>query len=249
MATGAFFASLGIELYLKQGTTASSIPTSSTGMTQILSLSDASLNTNSDTQTATDYETPFGYGSLLVTGKSWTMPLQLNLDVTSAGYALLRRSDNKSANGTTVQMYRKLPLTGTGNTDPQVDAGIAFVSNYQETLTRGNIATVSFTLQGYGAPSTYQQGNGIATLTITSPGNGLSAGTGIALVPVTPEPGNLSGVGATATITVNGSGVIQTATIVAKGSNFRVGDTLTITDPAVVGVGDTAPLFTVATVV
>ena len=248
MATGAYFAALNIQLWLKEGTTASAPPTSSTGMTEILSLSDASLQTTSETQTATDYGTPFGYGSLLVTGKSWTMPLQLNMDTTSEGYKLLRRADNNSATGTTVQVYRAVPLVGTSNTNPQVDTGVAFVSNYQETMARGGIATVSFTLQGYGAPLTYQQGNPIATLTITTPGNGLSAGTGVALVPVTPAPGNLSGVGATATITVNGSGVVQTATIVIGGKSFKVGDTLTITDPAVVGVGDTAPLFTVATV-
>jgi len=248
MATGAYFASLDIRLWLKEGTTASEPPTSSTGMTEILSLSDASLQTTSETQIATDYQTPFGYGSLLVTGKSWTLPLQLNLDTTSDGYKLLRRSDNNGAKGVTVQAYRALPLVGSGNTNPQVDAGVAFVSNYQETMARGNIATVSFTLQGYGAPLAYQQGNPIATLTITTPGAGLSAGTAVPLVPVTPGPGNLSGLGATATITVNGSGVIQTATIVAGGKNFRVGDTLTITDPAVVGAGDTAPLFTVATV-
>ena len=50
------------------------------------------------------------------------------------------------------------------------------------------------------------------------------------------------------TITVNGSGVIQTATIVAGGQNYKVGDTLTITDPTVFGSGDTACVLTVATV-
>lgn len=248
MATGTYFAALNVRLFLKLATTAASPPTSSTSMTEVLSLSDASLQTTSETQTANDYQTPFGYGNLLVTGKGWTMPLQLNLDVTSDGYKLLRRADNNAPGGVTVQVWRELPLVGTANTDPQVEAGVAFVGQYQETLARGGIATVSFTLNGYGAPLTYQQGDGIATLTLTNPGSGLSAGTGVALVPVSPTAGNLSGLGATATITVNGSGIIQTATIVNPGVSFRVGDTLTMSDPAVVGVGDTAPLFTVATV-
>jgi hypothetical protein len=248
MITGVYKAALELRLFLKLGTTASSAPVSTTGMTEILSLSDASLQTTSETQTATDYQTPFGYGNLLVTGKSWTMPLQLNLDVTSEGYKLLRRADTGAPGGTTVQLWRELPLFGSSNTDPQVETGVAFVGGYQETMARGNIMTISFTLNGYGPPLTYQQGDGIATLTLTNPGAGLSAGTGIALVPVTPAAGNLSGLGGTATITVNGSGIIQTATIVDAGRNFKVGDTLTMNDPAVFGTGDTAPLFTVATV-
>jgi hypothetical protein len=248
MATGTYIAALNIRLFLKEATTASSAPTSTTGMTEILSLSDASLQTTSETQTATDYQTPFGYGQLLVTGKSWTMPLTLNLDVTSEGYKLLRRADNNGPAGKTVQVWRELPLFGSTNTDAQVETGLAFVGGYQETMARGGIATVNFTLNGYGPPLTYQQGDGLATLTLTNPGAGLTAGTGIPLVPVTPVAGNLSGLGGTATITVNGSGIIQTATVVDAGRSFKVGDTLTITDPAVVGVGDTAPLFTVATV-
>jgi hypothetical protein len=35
---------------------------------------------------------------------------------------------------------------------------------------------------------------------------------------------------------------------VASGENYKVGDTLTITDPAVLGTGDTACVLTVATV-
>ena len=115
-------------------------------------------------------------------------------------------------------------------------------------MNNGQVATISFTLEGQGAPTDYQQGSGIATLTITNGGNGLSAGTGVALVSTTPAQGNLSGRNATVTTTVNGSGVIQTATIVAAGANYKVGDVLTITDPTVFGTGDTAPVLTVATV-
>ncbi|NBN88488.1 MAG: hypothetical protein EBV32_05335, partial [Proteobacteria bacterium] len=121
-------------------------------------------------------------------------------------------------------------------------------TNLQEDLTAGNVAKLTFTLEGYGVPQDYQQGDGIATLTITNGGNGLSAGTGVALVSTSPAQGNLSGKNATATITVNGSGVIQTITVVASGENYKVGDVLTITDTAVVGSGDTAPVLTVATV-
>ena len=41
---------------------------------------------------------------------------------------------------------------------------------------------------------------------------------------------------------------IQTVTVVAAGAGYKVGDVLTMNDPAVVGSGDTAPVLTVATV-
>ena len=248
MPTGNYAASLNIRLWVKPGTTASNAPTSTTGMTEVLSLSDASIQGSSQILTPTDYQTPFGATRKLVSGIDQTIPLQLNLDTTSVGYAMLKHAYNNAASGQTLQFYRQLMLIGNSNTDPQVDAGVAFVADFRETLARGGISAVSFVLNCDGEVYSYQQGDGIATLTVTNPGSGLSAGTGIALIPVSPTAGNMSGFGGTATITVNGSGVIQTATIVDAGRNFRVGDTLTISDPAVVGVGDTAPLFTVATV-
>jgi hypothetical protein len=139
-------------------------------------------------------------------------------------------------------------LVGSSNDNPQVDAGVAFVSNWSESLEAGSVASVSFDLLGYGAPKNYRQGDPVATLTITDGGNGLTAGTGVALVSTSPAQGNGSGRNATATITVNGSGIIQTATIVAGGQGYKVGDVLTMSDPAVVGSGDTAPVLTVATV-
>ena len=217
-------------------------------MTEILSLTNAGISVSSDTQTVLDYSTDFGFSSQIVTGNSYTLSCQLNLDPTSAGYLALKRAAQTSANNVAVQWYRELPLVGATSTDAQVDAGVAFVSNWSESLEAGSIASVSFDLLGYGAPKNYQQGDGIATLTITNGGNGLTAGTGVALVGLSPAQGNGSGKNATATITVNGSGVIQTATIVASGENYKVGDTLTITDPAVLGTGDTACVLTVATV-
>jgi hypothetical protein len=86
-------------------------------------------------------------------------------------------------------------------------------------------------------------------LTVTNGGLGLAAAaSAVPLVPVTPKAGQASGRGATATTTVNGSGVIQTVTIVAGGNNFVVGDTVTIDDASVFSSGDTAPVLTVATI-
>lgn len=217
-------------------------------MTEILSLTNTSISVSSDTQQVLDYSTDFGFTSQIVTGNSYNISCNLNLDPTSEGYKVLKRAAQNSANNEAVQWYRELPLVGATNTDPQVDSGVAFVANWSENLEAGSIASCTFELLGYGAPKNFQQGDGVATLTVTNGGNGLSAGTGIALVSTTPAQGNGSGKNATATITVNGSGVIQTTTIVASGENYKVGDVLTIADPAVVGSGDTAPVLTVATV-
>lgn len=245
---GTYFAALDLRFWVKIGSTASSAPTSSSTMTEVLSLTNASISVSSDTQDVLDYSTDFGFKSSIVTGNSYTISAALNLDPTSDGYLILKRAAQTSANNVAVQWYRELPLVGTGNTDPQVDAGVAFVSNWSETLEAGNIAAVTFDLVGYGAPKNYQQGDGIATLTITDGGAGLTAQTGVPLVATTPAAGNGSGKNATVTITVNGSGVIQTATIVDAGENYKVGDVLTINDATVYGTGDTLPVLTVATV-
>lgn len=244
---GTYFAALDIRLWLKLGTTASTAPTASAGMTEILSLTNSSIAVSSDTQDVLDYSTDFGFKSQIVTGNSYSISCALNLDPTSDGYKILKKASMTSAQGVAVEWYRELPLVGTSNDHPQVDAGVAFVSNWSESLEAGSISSVTFDLTGYGAPKNYQQGDAIATLTVTNGGAGLTAGSGKALVSTSPAQGNGSGKGATVDITVS-SGVITAATIASGGTNYKVGDVLTITDPTVFGTGDTAPVLTVATV-
>jgi hypothetical protein len=245
---GTYFASLDVRFWVKLGTTASTAPTTSSTMTEVLSLTNTSISVSSDTQTVLDYSTDFGFSSQLVTGNSYNISCALNLDPTSEGYLTLKRAAQTSANNVAIEWYRELPLVGTSNDNPQVDAGVAFVSNWSESLEAGSVASVSFDLLGFGAPKNYRQGDPVATLTITNGGAGLTAQTGVALVGTNPAQGNGSGKNGTVTITVNGSGVIQSATIVAGGQGYKVGDVLTITDATVFGSGDTAPVLTVATV-
>lgn len=245
---GTYFAALDVRFWVKAGTTASTAPTSSSTMTEVLSLTNASIGVTSDTQDVLDYSTDFGFKSSIVTGNSYTISCALNLDPTSEGYLTLKRAAQTSANNVAVQWYRELPLVGTSNDNPQVDAGVAFVSNWSESLESGNVATVTFDLLGYGAPKNYRQGDPVATLTITDGGAGLTAQTGVPLVSTSPAQGNGSGKNGTVTITVNGSGIIQTATIVNGGQSYKVGDVLTINDATVYGSGDTLPVLTVATV-
>jgi hypothetical protein len=246
---GTYFAALDLRFWVALGTTASSAPTSATSLTEVLSLTNTSISVNSDTQQVLDYQSDFGFTSQIVTGNSYTISCALNLDPTSEGYKVLKRAAQDSAQNVAVRWYRELPLVGPSNADPQVDAGVAFVSNWSESLEAGSIASCSFDLLGYGAPKNYQQGDPIATLTVTSGGSGLAeAASAVPLVALTPAGGNGSGKSATVTTTVDGSGVIQTVTIVDGGNNYKVGDTLTILDASVYGSGDTLPVLTVATV-
>ena len=61
MATGSFFNSLGFKLYVKLGTTSSTNPTATTGMTEVLSLSNAGIQGSSQTQEVQDYGSTLGY--------------------------------------------------------------------------------------------------------------------------------------------------------------------------------------------
>ena len=244
-----FFVAYDYRLWVKLGTTASAIPTSRSTMTEIINIDNVGITSNSDTVNAIDYATEAGFAKQLVSGNSWSMPFSMNMDVTSAGYKLMERAFLQSADGVCLQIWRESPVTDGSSDDPEIVAGIVQVSGLSEDIQAGNVAKVSGTLNGYGVYYKYQQGNSIATVTVTSGGSGLvAASSAVPLVPVTPKAGQASGRGATATTTVNGSGVIQTVTIVSGGNNFVVGDTLTIDDPTVFGSGDTAPVLTVATV-
>ena len=245
---GTYFAAVGIRFWVKGGTVASTPPTSTAGMVEVLSVTDSSISNNNTSQRVNDYGGQLGYGKSLVTESGYSLPCNLNLDPNSEGYKILRRAAMNAASGQTLEFFRQLPVVAGTDAIGQCDAGVAIVQQFQESLATNTVATISFSLEGQGAPMTYQQGSAAATLTLTNPGNGLSAGTAIPLVPLSPAAGSLSGRNVTATITVNGSGAIQTAVIVSGGQNVKVGDTFTITDPTVVGAGDTAPILTVATV-
>jgi len=150
MATGAFFAALGYRFYVKAGTTASTAPTASTGMTEVLSLTNAGIQGASATTDVLDYGSTQGFNASLVTGQSYTVPCTMNLNLNDAGYAILKQAALDAAMGTTVEWYRESPeMSSTGS--PEYHSGVAFVTDFSEDITAGNVASVSFTLTGYGA--------------------------------------------------------------------------------------------------
>jgi len=151
MATGAFFAALGYKLWVKLGTTASAVPTSSTGMTRVFSLDNTGIQAQSDSQDVLDYDSEQGFQASLITGQSYSIPCSMNLSVTDAGYKILKQAALEAASGTVVQWYRETPVTDDSGDDPEVHAGLAQVGSFSEDIQAGNIAKVNFDLIGFGA--------------------------------------------------------------------------------------------------
>lgn len=252
MATGSFFAALGYKMYVKLGTSASSIPTTSSTMTRIMSLDNTGIQGTSESTSVVDYDSEQGFQSNLITSQSYSIPCSMNLDVTDGGYDILKQAAIKAADGTLLLWYRETPVTDDSGDNPEVHAGLAQIGDFSEDIVAGNIAKVTFTLTGYGAYKFYRQGNPVATLTVTTAGSGLTPATysGVSLVSSSPAAGIGSGKGATADIVVAGGGTVTSApTIVAGGTNYKVGDVLTVALGDVGGAGtDVVPTFTVATV-
>jgi hypothetical protein len=252
MSVGSFFAALGYKLFVKLGTSASSIPTTSAGMTRILSLDNTGIQGTSESTSVVDYDSVQGFQSNLITSQSYSIPCSMNLDVTDAGYEILKKAALKAADGTLLEWYRETPVTDASGDNPEVHSGLAQIGDFSEDITAGNIAKVSFTLTGYGVYYFYPQGNPIATLTVTTAGSGLTPATysGVALLSSNPAAGIGSGKGATADIIVAAGGTVTAApTIVAGGTNYKVGDILIVGAGTVGDAGaDVRPTFTVATV-
>lgn len=150
MATGAFFNSLGYKFYVKAGTTASTNPTASTGMTEVLSLTEAGIQGSTQTQDVLDYGSSLGFTASIVQQQSYTIPMQMNLNLNDAGYAVLKNAALNAATGVTVEWYRESPeMSTTGS--PEYHSGVAWVTDFSESIAAGNVAQVTFTLTGYGS--------------------------------------------------------------------------------------------------
>lgn len=149
MTTGAYFAAFSYRFWVKEGTTASVAPTSSTGMTEVLSLTNAGIQGASETEQVVDYGSTRGFSSAIVTGQSYTIPCTMNLDLNSEGYQILKECA-LNATTKTVEWYRESPVFSEGGT-PEIHAGVAFVTDFSEQIEAGSIAQVTFTLSGYGA--------------------------------------------------------------------------------------------------
>lgn len=144
-----YFNALGYRFWVKAGTTSSTAPTASSGMTEVLSLTNAGMQGQSDTQEVLDYGSSFGFKKKVVTQQSYSIPMSLNLDLRDAGYKAIRDAWMKGATGVTLEWYRESPEMSSAG-DPEKCAGVAWVTNFQEDIQAGNIAKITFTLDGTG---------------------------------------------------------------------------------------------------
>jgi hypothetical protein len=233
-----FFISYGVRVWVAPATLAATPPTSSAGMTELINLIDQPFELGSEVKEIITQGSSQGFKKSIITASEWMIPLEMNLDVTSAGYQILKfagMNAAKSGVNNAVQVWMETPVTDGSGATPESHAGVAQVADFKPEMKAGDVAVV----QGFGDPTWTKQtasggGTGVATLTITAGGAGQTAGTALPLIGGT-------GYGATVTVAVT-TGAITTATIVSGGTGYTVGDRLTLLR------GTTLPTLTVATI-
>jgi len=150
---GAFFNSFGYRFYAKKGTSSSTAPNASTGMTEIKNLSNAGISSSSDSQEVLSYDSSTnGWKQQIVTANGYTISCELNIDTTDKGYQLLKEASRDCATGVMIEWFRETPApkVSAGTSTAETHAGIATVANFSEDITAGNVAKCTFDLVGYG---------------------------------------------------------------------------------------------------
>jgi hypothetical protein len=247
MPSGEYLINFDHELFIAKGTTSSAIPTTSSGMTKVFNLTDASMTSSSSTVSAQDYDSDPSSAAEVVTQVTKSMPVVLNLSPGDAAYQILMECADRATENLAVQYFRvSAKVPGTLG-DPEIRAGIATVNGFSESRAVAGIGSMTFTLNAFGGSVWYPQGRAAATVTVTTGGSGLTPATytAVPLIPV-----GIGGRNVQATIIVAAGGTVTAApTITAGGNNVRVGDVYTADLSLIGGVApDVAPTFTVATV-
>lgn len=148
----AFMSAIGYRLWMANATSANdSHPTSSTGLTEILNLTNAPIEGSTDTQEVIDYGTTGGFKKAVAVSQGYSVPMSMNLDTVDAGYLLLKAAARNAPTGQYVKWYRESPDPGASVATVEKHAGIGIITDFSESIEAGGIATVSFTLQGYGS--------------------------------------------------------------------------------------------------
>jgi len=151
-----FQVALGYKLYVKARTNpATALQSNTTGMTLLGAVSNAPINTTTDTQSAQAYDDELGFRKEIASGASWSIPVEMLLDQLDAGYAILKTAADGAVAGQYLEIRREspIPAAAVGNTGAagEIYRGVVTVTNFSESIDAGAIATVSFTMQGYGA--------------------------------------------------------------------------------------------------
>ena len=245
MPSGEYLINFDHELWIAKGTTSSAVPTSTTGLTKVFNLTDASMSSTSNTQNVQDYDSDPTSERAAVLSIAKTMPVVLNLSPGDPGYQILMEVNERGTENLAVRYFRISAKVPGSVGDAECRAGIATVTGFSEGRAVAGVGAMTFTLTAFGGSTWYPQGQAAATVTVTTGGSGLTVATydDVPLIPV-----GIGGRNITADIPVASGGIVSVApTIVLGGQNVRVGDVYTC-DVADIGTTGVPPTFTVATV-
>jgi hypothetical protein len=143
---------IGYRLWMADAASADDThPTSSTNLTEILNLTNAGIEGSTSTETVIDYGTSGGFEKAVAVSQSYSIPMTMNLDTVDEGYKLLKDAALDAPTGQYVKWYRESPDPGASVATVEKHAGIGIIADFSESIEAGGIATVSFTLQGYGS--------------------------------------------------------------------------------------------------
>ena len=148
----AFMSAIGYRLWIANASSADEAhPSTNATLTEILNLTNAGIEGTTETQSVTDYGTTGGFQKAVATSQSYSIPMAMNLDTVDAGYLALKAAALAAPTGQYVKWYRESPDPGASVTTVEKHSGIGIITDFSESIEAGGIATVSFTLQGYGA--------------------------------------------------------------------------------------------------
>lgn len=162
-----FFNAFGYKFYAKKGTSSSTAPTASTGLTEIKNLSNAGISSSSDSQEVITYDTSTnGWKQQIITANSYTISCELNIDTKDSGYKLLKEASRDCATGVMIEWFRETP-GAVATTGPAATLGVT--SNGGSGITATGAA-----LTGVAVTSTSGSGTGL-TVNLTVAGGVVTA--------------------------------------------------------------------------
>lgn len=148
----AFIQAFGYELFVGAATNANDAhPANTTGLTELLNATDAGIQINTQTTDVVTYDSTGGFAKSLATGQDYSISCSVVIDPNDSGYKLLKDAALGAVAGEFIKWYRLSPI-GDGATR-ESHAGIAQVTGFSESIQAGGLATCSFTLKGFDAPT------------------------------------------------------------------------------------------------
>jgi hypothetical protein len=150
-----FFISYGVRVYVKACTLAAVPPTTATGMVELINLIDQPFEIGTDKKDIITQNSTQGFKKPIITATEWMIPLEMNLDVTSEGYAILKFAAMNAAKqgvNNAVQVWMVTPVTDGSADTPEHHAGVAQVADFKPEMKAGEVAALKCKLQGFGDP-------------------------------------------------------------------------------------------------